>query len=236
MDPMLAPALNRTARDAAYLTLTLLSSILALAVWITALSLSISFAVLIIGLPVIIGSAYVMRWTAELDRRNAALVFGRPVRGFYRSHRDHSIGARVLNTVRDPQVWRDLAWLITHSIVGFAFGVIAISLLASVAGLATLPAWYWSIPDGGPEFGLWNANSLPVALASALLAIPLAWIAVWTMRGMAKRDTAGSASEKEPSRTTTSSTVARTCFRRSHVSDHVPRGCPHCDTSLGRRT
>jgi putative sensor protein len=185
MVPMLAPALNRTARDAAYLTLTLLSSVLALAVWITALSLSLTLAVLIVGLPVIIGSAYVMRWTAELDRRNAALVFGRPVRGYYRSHRARSLGARVLNTVRDPQVWRDLAWLITHSIVGFAFGVIAISLVASVAGVAALPAWYWSIPDG-VEFGLWNVSSLPVALASALLAIPLAWITVWTLRGMAK--------------------------------------------------
>lgn len=149
------------------------------------MTLSLTFAVLIIGLPVIIGSAYVMRWTAELDRRNAALVFGRPVRGHYRSHRGRSLGTRVLNTVRDPQVWRDLAWLITHSIVGFAFGVIAISLVASVAGVAALPVWYWSIPDG-VEFGLWNVNSLPVAIASAFLAVPLAWTTVWVLRGMAK--------------------------------------------------
>ncbi len=133
----------------------------------------------------IIGSAYVMRWTAELDRQNAALVFGRPVRGAYRSHRGGSLGRRVLNTVRDPQVWRDLAWLITHSIVGFAFGVAALSLVASVAATATLPLWYWSIPDG-VEFGLWNVDSLPVALATALLAIPLAFVTVWIMRGMAK--------------------------------------------------
>ena len=75
----------RTARDIAYLSLGLLTSIVAFAVWIAALSLSLSLAILIVGLPVIIGSAYVMRWTAELDRRNAALVFGRPVRGRYRS-------------------------------------------------------------------------------------------------------------------------------------------------------
>jgi hypothetical protein len=31
-----------------------------------------------------------------------------------------------------------------------------------------------------------NAALVPVALASALLAIPLAWITVWTLRGMAK--------------------------------------------------
>jgi hypothetical protein len=178
------PALDRTARDAAYLTLGLLTSILAFSVWVAALTLSLTLAILIVGLPVIIGSAYVMRWTAELDRQNAALVFGRPVRGVYRSHRAGSLGARVLNTVRDPQLWRDLAWLITHSIVGFAFGVVAVTLVASVVGLATLPLWYWSMPEG-VEFGLWNADSLPLAFASALLAIPLAFVTVWVMRGMA---------------------------------------------------
>jgi hypothetical protein len=179
------PAFDRTARDTLYLTLGLLTSVLAFAVWVAALTLSLTLAILIIGLPVIIGSAYVMRWTAELDRQNAALVFGRPVRGAYRSHRGESLGKRVLNTVRDPQVWRDLAWLITHSVLGFAFGVAALSLVASVAGLATLPLWYWSIPDG-VDIALWNTHSLPIALATALLAIPLAFVTVWVMRGMAK--------------------------------------------------
>ena len=127
---------------------------------------------LIIGLPVIVGSAYVMRWTAELDRRNAALVFGRPVRGAYRRSRGGSIIARVLGTLRDPQVWRDLAWLITHSVVGFAFGVLAVTLVATVAGLATLPLWYWSLPEG-IEFGLWDADTLPWAIITAFLAVPL---------------------------------------------------------------
>ena len=182
---MLAPALDRTARDAAYLAFALLTSVIAFGVWVAALTLSLTFAILIVGIPVIIGSAYALRWTAELDRQNAALVFGRPVRGHYRSHGGHSLGARVLNTVRDPQVWRDLAWLITHSVVGFGFGVVAFSLVAGVAGLAALPLWYWSVPDG-IQFGLWNTHTLPVAIATALLAIPLAWVTVWLMRGMAK--------------------------------------------------
>jgi hypothetical protein len=126
-----------------------------------------------------------MRWTAELDRRNAALVFGRPVRGRYRPHGAPSFGGRVLAVLRDAQVWRDLAWLITHSIVGFVFGTLAISLVASVGALATLPAWYWALPDGA-EFGLWTADTLPEAVGSALLAIPLWFVTVWALRGMAK--------------------------------------------------
>jgi hypothetical protein len=175
----------RTARDIAYLALGLLTSVVAFAVWVAALSLSLTLAILIVGLPVIIGSAYVMRWTAELDRRNAALVFGRPVRGRYRSHQSRSIGGRVLATLRDPQVWRDLAWLITHSVVGFAFGVLAVTLVGCVAGLATLPLWYWSLPDGF-EMGLYNADTLPWAISTAFLAAPLAWVTVWVVRGLAK--------------------------------------------------
>ena len=67
----------------------------------------------------------------------------------------------MLNTLRDPQVWRDLAWLITHSVLGFAFGVAAlVAGRRASSGSATLPLWYWSIPDG-VDFGLWN-----VALAA----------------------------------------------------------------------
>jgi hypothetical protein len=186
MHTMLAPALNRTARDTAYLLLGLATSVVAFGVWVTALTLSVTLAILIVGIPVIIGSAFVMRWTAELDRQNAALVFGRPVRGHYRSHRGSgSLGSRVLNTLRDPQVWRDLAWLITHSVVGFAFGVIAVSLVAATLGTAALPLWYWPIPDG-VQFGLWTVDSLPEALLTMFLAIPMGWITVWVMRGMAK--------------------------------------------------
>jgi hypothetical protein len=179
------PAFDRTARDVAYLTLTLLTSIVAFAVWVTALTVSLTFAVLIIGIPVVIGSAFVLRWTAELDRRNAALVFGRPVRGRYRSHRASSLGRRVLAVLRDPQVWRDLGWLITHSIVGFAFGVLALSLIAGVLELATLPLWFWALPDG-QQFGLYDADTLPEAVGSAFLALPLAFVTVWLLRGMAK--------------------------------------------------
>src|SRR3954468_10081776 len=177
------PAFDRTARDVAYLMLTLLTSIVAFTVWVCALTLSVTLAVFVVGIPVVIGSAYVMRWTVELDRRNAALVFGRPVRGPYRSNRAAPLGSRVLAVLRDPQVWRDLGWLILHSVIGFAFGVAALSLIACVLGLATLPLWFWAIP-GGEEFGLWHADTLAKAVASAWLAVPLGFVTVWLIRGM----------------------------------------------------
>jgi hypothetical protein len=176
--------LARSARETAYLTAGLLTSIVAFTVWVTAVTLSLSLAVFIVGLPVMIAGAAAFRWTAELDRRNASFLLGRRVRGRYQDHRADTLLGRLRATFGDPQTWRDFGWLSMHSIVGFVFGTIAVSLVVSVLGLVTLPVWYWAIPDG-VEFGLWNADTLPLAIASALLAIPLAVFTVAALRLMA---------------------------------------------------
>lgn len=173
----------RSLLDALYLTFALATSVVAMAVWIAGVTVSLSLAVFIVGLPVILLTALAFRWTAELDRRNAALVLGRPLRGRYR-HQDGGLISRLTTTLRDPQTWKDLAWLVLHSALGFGFGIAAVSLVASVAGLAVLPLWYWSIPDG-VEFGLWDVDTLWEAFATAPLAVPLGLFTALLLRAMA---------------------------------------------------
>jgi hypothetical protein len=174
----------RSAREAGYLTAGLLTSIVASVVWITAVTLSLSLSVFIVGLPVMLAGAVAFRWAADLDRRNVSVFLGRSVRGRYQDHRADTLFGRIAATLRDPQTWRDLTWLTVHSIVGFAFGTVAISLIGAVIGLATLPAWYWALPAGA-QVGLWTADTLPLAIASALLAVPLAAFTVVALRLMA---------------------------------------------------
>jgi hypothetical protein len=176
--------LVRSGREAAYLTAGLLTSIVAFTIWVTCVTLSVTLAVFIIGLPVMLASAVGFRWTAELDRRSVSLFLGRQVRGRYQDHRADTFFGRLAATFRDPQTWRDFSWLTVHSILGFAFGVAAVTLVGTVLGLATLPAWYWSLPDGA-DFGLWNIDTLPLAVASAFLAIPLAGLTIVLLRWMA---------------------------------------------------
>ena len=176
--------LAQLGRDALYLTLGLLTSIVAFAVWVAGLTLSLSLAVFIVGLPVILASAIAFRWTAELDRLNAVLVRGRRIRGTYRDHRGERFFVRLRTTLGDPQTWRDLLWLVLHSVIGFTFGVVAVSLIASVLGILILPAWYWAIPDG-VQFGLRTVDSLWEAFATAALAIPLGLATAGLVRAMA---------------------------------------------------
>jgi signal transduction histidine kinase len=185
MSAFLRSATSRATRDVAYLTLGGLTAILAFAVWVTALSVTLSLIVFIIGIPVIVLSAIAFRWTAELDRRLAVIPLGAPLRGAYRDHGARpGLLARVGATVGDPQTWRDLAWLVVHSVVGFGFGVAAVTATAAVIGMATFPLWYWSLPAEGADFVFWHADTLPKALLSTLLAVPYAALTVLLLRGM----------------------------------------------------
>src|SRR3954447_8250006 len=87
--------LVRSAREAAYLTAGLLTSILAFTVWVTCATLSLTLAVFIIGPPITLASAYVFRWTAELHRQSVSLFLGRKVRGRYQDHRADTFFGRM---------------------------------------------------------------------------------------------------------------------------------------------
>ena len=113
------PSLDGAARDAAYLTCTLLASIAAFTVWVAALTLSLTLGLLMIGLPVVLGAAYAMRWTVELIARTRRWSRSSRPRALSLAPRHRPVRPRV-QALRDPQVWRDFAWLITHSVVGFA--------------------------------------------------------------------------------------------------------------------
>jgi signal transduction histidine kinase len=181
--------MERAVLDLRYLATGLGTAVLALALWITAVTLSLSLAVFVVGLPVMLVSARAFRLLAEVDRRNAALVLGAPLRGRYRDHGGDAFLARLSATLKDPQTWKDLQWLVVHSVVGLAFGCAAISLVAQLAGLATLPLWFWAPPGGLDWWGLsgvWQVDTLWEALLVAPFAIPLAVITVVLLRVMAR--------------------------------------------------
>jgi signal transduction histidine kinase len=181
----LAGLASRAGLDLAYLSIGGLTAVVAFCVWVTAASVVLSLIVFIIGLPLFLLSVIAFRWTAELDRRNAALLLGRPLRATYKDHRGESFLARLSSTSRDKQTWKDLAWLVVHSVLGFTFAVIAVSLVASVFAFLTMPLWFWSIPEG-VDWGLWNVDTLPLALLATGLAFPLAALTVFVNRWMAR--------------------------------------------------
>jgi signal transduction histidine kinase len=180
----LADLARRAGRDLAYLAIGGVTSVIAFVVWVTALSVTVPLLVFIVGLPLFLLSALAFRWTAELDRRNAALVLGRPLRGRYADHAGEGFLARLGSTARDPQTWKDLAWLVLHSVIGFGFGVAAVTAVGLVLGMLVMPAWYWAI-DGGTDIGIWHVDTLGKAFLATAAAIPLAVITAAALRLLA---------------------------------------------------
>jgi signal transduction histidine kinase len=83
------------------------------------------------------------------------------------------------------QTWKDLAWLVVHSVLGFTFAVIAVSAVATVIASLTMPLWFWSIP-GGVDWGPWKIDNVPLALLATVIAFPLAALTVFINRWMAR--------------------------------------------------
>jgi signal transduction histidine kinase len=183
MSARLAAHASRAGLDLAYLAVGLATAVLGFVVWVTAVSVTVSLLVFIVGLPLFLLSALAFRWTAELDRRAAVLVDGEPLRGRYRDHHGEGFFARLAATAGDPQTWKDLTWLVGHSVLGFAFGVAALALTAQVVAGFFLPLWFWAIPDG-VDIGIWRADTLLKALLGTVLAIPLAALTALLLRGL----------------------------------------------------
>ncbi len=91
------------------------------------------------GIPLIAVGLPATAYVAGLHRRMAAVLLGREVPALYRERTGSNALIRLFQRLRDPQTWRDLAWLVVSTTLGFA-----ISLFCAVAFVAI--GWYLIYP------------------------------------------------------------------------------------------
>ena len=143
------------------------------------------------GLPVLVAAAAVIRWCADVERARLRALTGEDVRGGYRSFAGSGLLARMRAAWTDPQVWRDLAYLVGLLVPLMALDITVLAVwLTFLAGI-TLPAWYWApwqtvhgvryhgyelgyFPNGphGHGWGLY-VDTLPKALLTAVACLIL---------------------------------------------------------------
>jgi signal transduction histidine kinase len=181
---------STVARDFGYLLAVFCMSIVAFVVWVTGLSLTISLLILIVGAFVWLGTAYVFRWTAGVDRLLAGWLRREPIAGVYRVPVAGGVLARLSTVTKDPQTWKDLGWLVLNSILGFAASLAALTATAVVIGYITMPLWWWAIEDPSKQYGTLNLGIYTVtstgwAFATTALGLLLAPLALLLNRGVA---------------------------------------------------
>jgi signal transduction histidine kinase len=189
---MLTRAFRReTWRELWYLTAGLGTSAAAFTLVVAGATVGGILALTIVGLPVLLAIAHAFRRLADLERRRIAWLLRRPIEGLYRPWSGRLL-ARTRRAWSDPQVWKDFGWHVVNSVLGFGFGVAALSLWASVGWLLTLPLYWWALPHAAlPNFGAdWFVDRwsrVLLLLAGGLLGLVLVpWICAALASGHAR--------------------------------------------------
>ncbi|MGE0067406.1 MAG: sensor histidine kinase [Solirubrobacterales bacterium] len=180
---------RRVGIDLAYLGAILATSVLAFCVWVTALSLTLSLLVFVVGAFVWLGSVYVFRWTTWLDRKLAGWSRTEPIAAVYRQPRAAGVIEQLRCLTTDPQTWKELGWLVLNSVLGFTAAIVGLTAFVVALALIFTPAYWWAIPDPGQQYGTLNMGLYTVDgtglafvnTAIGLLALPLA---LWLNRGL----------------------------------------------------
>jgi signal transduction histidine kinase len=177
-------------RALGYVSLGVVAGSLALAVWLTAAILGLTFSLLIVGLPVALGCFALVRASADVERWRAAIVFGEPIARPYAAV-SGTLVHRLWRRVSDPASWLDLLWLVLLYPLGTAMALVSWTLWGTGLALLLAPLYYHFLPGGEMYFAsvdgrhYFVADSVSSALQLALLGVVLCWAAGWTTRGLA---------------------------------------------------
>ena len=180
------PFATSTWRDTGYLVLGAATGAIAFSVLLVTVIGGSLLALTILGLPVLLLCFWLVRATAGLDRRRAALVFGQPIASQYRRPADNAISTRLWTVVKDPQSWKDIVWLAVGSVLGFGFGVAAGSIwVLGISQLTSITWWWFAEHDTGDGPTLFAIDSWGKAVLASLTGLAICLIAPWTVRVLA---------------------------------------------------
>jgi signal transduction histidine kinase len=186
------PVRLRTWSELAYLLTGLPVGIVTFTVLVTGVATGVSLLVTLVGIPVLVGTAYADRGLAWLERRRAALVLGRPIADPVRRRPGRPGAVAWLKALAlDHQTWKDAAWMILLFVVGLVGFVVAVVLWAVALWAVTFPLYWWALPHGalpqvagdGDGFVL---DTWPLALAVGAAGLVVLGVAPWVCAPLAR--------------------------------------------------
>jgi hypothetical protein len=146
-------------RSAGYLISYLAVSWLTFSVAFTAAATAAALAVTILAVPLLIGAAALVRWSAGVERVMLGQVYSDRVRVRYPESGSAGLWARARATWRDPLMWRELGYLTGLWVPLYVLDTVVISVWATLLAGITLPLWYWA-PRGNAGLGYINHTQI----------------------------------------------------------------------------
>jgi signal transduction histidine kinase len=135
--------------------------------WAVALALfviivvAIPLTVITVGIVLLMIAVPATGAFASLNRVLAAHVLGEPVEARYAPTRGLGPLMRLMAWARDPQRWRDLAWLLVKCTVGFTICLFVVTAFLSTIFYAIYPFLFWVTPPGvfDVDYGVFQVDT-----------------------------------------------------------------------------
>jgi signal transduction histidine kinase len=181
-----APIDPRTWAAAVYLVASMAVGAFWFVVLVTGISVGSSLVIIWVGLPILALTMVAWRGGAWLERRWVGLTLGARIPEPYRPPPGGGLLARWLAMAADPATWKDFAYLVLLFPLGTVWFVVTVTLWATALTALASPAW---LPWGEIQVGYGSGeryvlDTLPEALAVAVLGLLLCVVAAWATRGM----------------------------------------------------
>jgi signal transduction histidine kinase len=183
---LVRPVRAKTWRELGFLLLGGVMGVVSFTVAWTLFTTGVSLLVTLVGLPLLVGLAYVDRAMSWVERERMRLL-RETVEGAYRRPAKRGLWSFLRTIGADPQTWKDLAWHLFVSIFTFAAGVVAFALWVSALWAIVYP-FYWSfVPRSSlPELGSQRLDTWQFAIAVLGLGVVLAVVTAWICAALAR--------------------------------------------------
>ncbi|MEW1719153.1 sensor domain-containing protein [Streptomyces sp. NPDC093109] len=143
-----------------------------------------ALSLLVFGVPLLIGSAAVVRGCAHIERARTGLI-AEAVKADHRRVTEPGILNAVTTRWTDPAVLRDLAYLTVLFVPLLLLDALALGLWLTNLAVVLVPAWYWAVPEGG-ALGFIGVDDLPTALVATVVACALVPLSCYAVAGAAR--------------------------------------------------
>lgn len=147
-------------------------------VLVTLISVGIGTAVIWVGLGVLAFAVLAWRGGAQIERARVYALLDTVIAYPYRELPAGDLKQRWKARLRDPQTWRDLAYLVLLFPLGIIEFTLVVSTWAYGLGLAALPIYYRWLPDGAWHWPSWDAGERWFTVDSTFDALPWAALGV----------------------------------------------------------
>jgi signal transduction histidine kinase len=135
-----------------------------------------------LGFVLIPVAVLIIRLWTDLHRHLVGWVLDKSVPSAFRAPTG-GVFARLRQVLGDWNTWRDIIWLIMHTVVGCALGWLGMLLVAMAAGGAFAVTFWWAMPAGDPvqlfdvQINSWG-TALAVGLPSIVFGAAMAWFVI----------------------------------------------------------